>query len=374
MFNSWREVVRMRVGVVGASGYAGAELVRLLAAHPQARLTYLAADTSAGRNLAEVYSHLRGICDLPLEAYSPEQVAASADAVFVALPSGRSGAVATELANRGLRVIDLSGDHRLPGPVYEAWYGKPAPAAPAQPPVYGLPELFPETIAGARLIANPGCYPTAALLALGPAVRCGLVEPRGIVFDGKSGVSGAGRGLSLGTHFGEVNENCRAYKVGAHQHTPEIEAGLTAAAGLGGRAGSEGGAADGAGGRSAEGGLAVTFTAHLVPMTRGILMTAYAMLRPGVAAAAVRAAYEEQYLGRPFVRLLRSGRWPETKAVLGSNYCDVAVHVDERTGRLVAIAAIDNLVKGAAGQALQNLNLLAGWPETAGLTAAPLYP
>lgn len=340
---------------MGASGYAGVELVRLLARHPEANLTYLAADASAGRALEEVYPHLRGICGLPLEAYCPDRAAASADAVFVALPAGRSGAVATELLGRGLRVVDLSGDYRLPGPVYEAWYGKPAPPPPPLRHAYGLPELFPDAVAGARLVANPGCYPTAALLALGPALRGRLVEPGGIIVDGKSGVSGAGRGVSLDTHFGELNEDCRAYKVDAHQHTPEIEAGLAAVAGT-------------------ESGIIISFTPHLVPMTRGILVTAYAALRPGVDVASVRGIYAEHYRGRRFVRLLPEGSWPRTKSVMGSNYCDIAVHIDARAGRLVALAAIDNLVKGAAGQAVQNLNLMAGWAEDAGLDGIPLYP
>ncbi len=343
----------MRVGVVGASGYAGAEVVRHLLRHPRVALSYLAADTMAGRELPDVYPHLRGLCSLPLEAYSVERAAAAAELVLVALPAGRSGQVAAELLERGLRVIDLSGDYRLPADVYEGWYGKPAPPAAPVPPVYGLPEVFGEFLAGARLVANPGCYPTAALLALAPALEAGLSDSDGLVVDAKSGVSGAGRAASLETHFSEVNENCRAYKVGRHQHTPEIEAVLAAVAGRP---------------------LVISFTPHLIPMTRGILVTAYAQLKPGVNAPAVLRAYELFYQGRPFVRLLPEGHWPQTKAVLGSNYCDLALHVDSRTGRLVALAAIDNLVKGAAGQAVQNLNLMAGWPEDEGLQQVPLYP
>lgn len=339
--------------MVGASGYSGIEAVRHLVRHPRARLTYLAADTAAGKDLDDVYPHLRGLCPLPLEPYQAGRAADAAEAVLVALPAGRSGQVAAELVQQGLRVIDLSGDHRLPTDLYERWYARPAPPPPPSPPVYGLPEVFGEQLPEARLVANPGCYPTAALLALTPALKAGLASPEGLVIDAKSGVSGAGRGASLDTHFGEVNENCRPYKVGVHQHTPEIEAGLASATASP---------------------VIVSFTPHLVPMTRGILVTAYALLEPGVNEADVRGAYEAFYRGKPFVRLLPAGSWPQTKAVLGSNYCDLALHVDERTGRLVALAALDNLVKGAAGQAVQNLNRMAGWPEDEGLLHIPLYP
>lgn len=343
----------MRVGVVGASGYSGIEIVRHLLRHPRVALAYLASDASAGRDLDDLYPHLRGLCSCALEPYSADSAAAAADVALVALPAGRSGQAAAELIERGLRVIDLSGDYRLPADVYERWYGRAAPPNPAVPPVYGLPEASAQSVRDARLVANPGCYPTAALLALLPAVKAGLVARDGIVIDAKSGVSGAGRSASLDTHFSEVNENCRPYKVGVHQHTPEIEAVLGAAAGSP---------------------VVVSFTPHLIPMTRGILATAYAQLAPGVDEADVRGAYETFYRGKPFVRLLPAGAWPQTKAVLGSNYCDLALHVDERTRRLVALAALDNLVKGAAGQAVQNLNLMAGWPEDEGLRQVPLYP
>lgn len=353
----------MRVGVIGASGYAGVELVRLLLRHPWAKLTYLAADSTAGQDLAGVYPHLQSLCSLSLEVYSADRATAAADVALVALPAGRSGPVVAELLERGLRVIDLGGDYRLPGPIYEQWYHQPAPPSAVQAQaVYGLPEVFGHLVAEARLVANPGCYPTAALLALVPALQHGLVETAGIIIDAKSGVSGAGRGASLGTAFSEVNENCKAYKVGTHQHTPEIEAGLAAVTDTKDHsvvAGSP---------------LAVTFTAHLIPMTRGILSTAYAVAKPGVDEGALREAYADFFRDAPFVRLLPPGQWPQTKAVLGSNLCDVALHVDTRAGRMVAMAAIDNLVKGAAGQAVQNLNRMAGWAEAAGLDQIPLYP
>ncbi|MBX6394579.1 MAG: N-acetyl-gamma-glutamyl-phosphate reductase, partial [Alicyclobacillaceae bacterium] len=244
-----------------------------------------------------------------------------------------------------------------PGDLYREWYKKdPPPARWQQEAVYGLTEWNREGIAGADFVSNPGCYPTASLLALLPAVRAGAVESRSLLIDAKSGVTGAGRGLSLGTHFAEVTENFKAYKVTVHQHTPEIEYHLS---GIGGRP------------------ALVSFTAHLVPMNRGILVTAYGTLTPEwreAGPADLWKVYEETYAGAPFVRVRPVGEWPQTKEVQGTNFCDIGVTIEARTGRMIAVSVIDNLVKGAAGQAVQNLNVMMGWPEDTGLSLVPLYP
>jgi N-acetyl-gamma-glutamyl-phosphate reductase len=252
-------------------------------------------------------------------------------------------------------VIDLSGDFRLcSGEVYRRWY-KHEPAADEWlgQAVYGLAEWNGEQVATAQLVANPGCYPTATLLALLPLAKTGWVHPRSWIVDAKSGVSGAGRGVSLGVHFSEVNESIGAYKVAIHQHTPEIEQELTRQSGVE---------------------TIVQFTPHLVPMTRGILITAYGQLETSVSLEQLQELYVSTYADKPFVRVRKPGSHPRTKEVYGSNYCDIALHLDERTGRVIILAVIDNMVKGAAGQAVQNLNTMFGWAETTGLPLVPLYP
>lgn len=347
----------IRVGVAGATGYTGIELVRILSRHPGVRLVAGTSEQYQGRALEEVFPHLGGGVGLPaLEPLDPGRLAAACDAVFLALPHGVAGSVVPALLAGGVRVIDLGADFRLRDPeAYRTWYAhEPAPAALLEEAVYGLPELYRQRIPGARLVANPGCYPTSCALAAAPLLRAGLVETRGIVFDSKSGVSGAGRGVSLGVHFSEVNENLKAYSVaGAHRHTPEIEQTLSDLAGEPVR---------------------VTFTPHLVPMTRGILTTAYFQLREEASRERVWEVFREFYRGEPFVRVRPPGSLPQTKEVWGSNRCDIGVEVDARTGRVVVVAAIDNLVKGASGQAVQNLNLLFGLDETLGLEALPVYP
>ncbi|MDI3328710.1 MAG: N-acetyl-gamma-glutamyl-phosphate reductase [Alicyclobacillaceae bacterium] len=347
----------VRVAVVGATGYAGVEAVRLLARHPEVSLVAVTSDSYAGRPISEVYPHLRGWVDLVLEAYDADRLAEAAEVVFLALPAGLSTECAPALRERGRKVIDLGGDFRIPGNLYREWYKKdPPPARWQEEAVYGLTEWAREAVAGADFVSNPGCYPTATLLGLVPAVRAGVVDPGSLVIDAKSGVTGAGRGLSLGSHFSEVYENFKAYKVGVHQHTPEIEYHLGVF-----------------GGREAR----VSFTAHLVPMNRGILVTAYGNLMPewrNAATEDVVQLYREVYAGAPFVRVRPAGEWPQTKEVRGTNLCDIGLAVEGRTGRLIVVSVIDNLVKGAAGQAVQNLNVMMGWPEDAGLAAVPLYP
>ncbi len=346
----------VRVSVIGASGYGGAEAVRLLVTHPEVRLAHVTADTQRDQPLAALYPNLRGFVDLVTEPLDPVAIGKDSDLVIVSLPSGKSMEVVPELLERGARVIDVAADFRLKDPAqYPTWY-KVTHTAPRYlaEAVYGLPELHRDAIRTARLVANPGCYPAAALIALAPLVRAHDVKPEGIVIDAKTGVSGAGRGSRSGGYaFADTNEDVRAYSVPGHNHTAEIEQELTAQAGRQVR---------------------VTFVPHLIPITRGILVTAYAPLARALGTEEALAAYREAYAAEPFVRVLPAETLPQTKATAGSNYCDVAVRIDSRSGMAVAIAAIDNLGKGAAGQAVQNLNLMLGFPETTGLRVPALYP
>jgi len=347
---------RINVAVVGATGYTGGELLRLLAGHPRVAVTVVTSEQSAGKPLSDVFPFLAGFYSLALTAFDAEKTAAQVDLAFVALPAGTAMEAVAGLVAHGCRVVDLSPDYRLmDAAVYRRWYGHPHryPDVLAKA-VYGLPELHRSRIARARVIANPGCYPTAALLAVAPFAKKGWLR-RGapLIVDAKSGVSGAGRGASLPYHFPEANEGVTAYKVGHHRHQPEMTQELA---------------------RMAKTASTVVFTPHLIPMTRGIFCTAYLELRESVepeeAVAAMRACYRDA----PFIRVLEPGESPHTKAVWGSNWCDVGVAVLRESRRAVAMAAIDNLVKGAAGQAIQNMNLMCGYPETLGLTAPPVFP
>jgi N-acetyl-gamma-glutamyl-phosphate reductase len=343
----------VRVSIIGASGYGGGELVRLLAAHPHARLAHLTAESRTGEPYGDVFPNLRGVVAHLTEDADLAAIAADSDVVFFALPNGVPMTMAPRLGPR-VKMVDLGADFRFRDPAtYAAWY-KAEHAAPAllAEAVYGQPELHREAIRAARIVANPGCYPTAVLIAAAPFVRAGVLAHNGVVVDAKSGVSGAGRGASPGTHFSEVNENVRPYSVAAHRHQPEIEQEIAALA-----------AAP----------VTVTFVPHLIPMTRGILATVYLRLAHGLTAAEAEGLLLEAYAHEPFVRVLPGGL-PQTKATYGSNYCDVAVRVDARARLLIVMAALDNLVKGASGQAIQNMNLMCGLPERTGLEGAPLYP
>ncbi len=353
---------RVRVAIVGASGYTGAELCRLLLGHPRVELAVVMAKRAAGQRLADVFPHLRGVVDLPVEAFDADQVAARAAVAFAALPHGESAAVVAALRARGITTLDLSADFRLhDAATWATWYGAgdhPAhPAAALLPQaVYGLPERHRAALRGAGLVAVPGCYPTATILAIAPLLAAGLVSPAGLVVDAKSGASGAGRSPGLATHLPEAAEGVRAYKPGGtHRHTPEIEQELALASG--------------------HAALALTFTPHLLPMSRGILTCVYAApTEPARPAAAYREALIAAYAGEPFVEVLPEGALPDTAHVRGSNRAHVQVVVDARARRVLALAAIDNLVKGASGQAVQCLNAVLGWPETLGLTGAPVFP
>jgi len=345
---------KVRVAIAGATGYGGVELVRTLSCHPGVELTYLSSETYAGQEIADVYTHLP--LGLPTLQPLTAEAAAQAAAVFLGLPHGKAVEHAPVLLAAGCKVFDLSADFRLADPAaYPAWYGweHQAPELLKQA-VYGLPELHREELRGARLVACAGCYPTGALLALAPALRAGLIQSEGIVVDAKSGVSGAGRtSLKLEFHFPEANEDCCAYKVAGHQHTPEIEQEASRLAGAP---------------------VTLTFTPHLAPMTRGILVTAYGRLVGKTDTAAALQAYRDFYRGERFVRVLGEGALPHTRSVAGSNYAQVSVRVDGRTGILVMISAIDNLGKGQATQAVQCFNLACGFPEETALERPGYYP
>lgn len=346
----------INIGVIGATGYTGIELVRLLHRHPQVKLTYLTSETYVGKGLPEVYPHLH-TPELSLQKLDVDIAKEVCDLVFIALPHGHAIAVTEAFLQAGKKVIDLGADFRLKkAEAYTKWYGLPSAKdnllAEAH---YGLPEISKKTdYPHYSLIANPGCYPTAAILGVAPLLAHQLISLEHCILDGKSGVSGAGRGLSLNTHYCEVSENFKAYGVGGtHRHTPEIEQAFSA---LTGEA------------------CAIDFTPHLVPMVRGLFMTGYYKLHQNISLADIHARYEEFYAQAPFVRLLPSHHLPETKQVKGTNFCDIAVRLNERTGTVIVTSVIDNLIKGASGQAIQNMNLMHGWHETLGLEMPAIYP
>ncbi len=337
----------LQAAIIGGSGYSGAELLRLLAGRTDLRVVRVTGAKAAGQRVDALYPDLAGRVDLVFEEFRPG-LAEGADVVFVALPSGEGMAVVPLLREKGVRVIDLGGDFRLQAAEeYRQYYGRPhtAPELLGEA-VYGLPELNREKIAKASLVANPGCYPTGAILALLPALRHGVVDPEGIVINSLSGISGAGRSSAVEMSFSELNENVRAYKIGVHQHTPEIESVLRASTGRD---------------------VSVSFVPHLIPVTRGIYTTAHARLAMSLSDSDAVALYESFYSGMPFVRVKR--QIPQILSVVRTNFCDVYVSVQPRTRHLVVVSVIDNLVKGAAGQALQNMNIMFGLPETTGLGA-----
>ena len=344
----------IRVGLVGVTGYTGMELARLLTGHPNMKLTAATSRTEAGKRLGDLYPFLNGLpgADVILIEPEPELIAKECDLAFLAVPHTAATEMAAALVERGLKVVDLSADFRLKSAeTYEQWYKVEHKRPDLLPEaVYGLPELYASDIAKARLVANPGCYPTSIALGLAPALRDGLVEAEGIVCDSKSGTTGAGRKTTQGTHFPECNEAFSAYKVAAHRHTPEIEQTLSKIAG-----------------RAAT----VTFVPHLLPVNRGILSTIYARMKPGVTLDGVRTAYEQAYRDERFVRVLPAGVGVDIRHVKCSNYCDIQLYADEHTGLLIVTSVIDNMVKGAAGQAIQNMNILFGLPEETGIDMIP---
>jgi N-acetyl-gamma-glutamyl-phosphate reductase len=352
----------VRAQIVGATGYGGVGMVELVLRHPEIRLTSLLAVSDVGKPLSAFYPHLRGYCDQIVEEATPERVGQDADLVIFSTPDRVGMSYANRLVDRGLRVLDYSGDFRFETPALYEWYASAHPSVGGKPhlapelfdrSVYGIPELHRARIREAKVVGNPGCFAVAMILSLLPAIKAGLIDPRSIVSDGKTGISGAGKKPTATNHYPERNESVTPYRVASHQHVYETVAALEEVAGEK---------------------VGITFVPHLVPITRGIITTSYATLREDVPAAKVQAIYEECFAGEPFVRVLPLGLMPGPKAVAGSNLCDVSVAVDAENGRLVMVGSIDNLMKGQAGVALQNINIMFGFPETTGLDRSPIYP
>lgn len=344
----------MKVGIVGASGYTGVELARILSGHSGVELTAATSRQHKGRPLADVYPNLKGFTDIICEDVEITALVDRAELFFTAVPHKTAMDIVPSLLAAGKKVIDLSADFRISDArVYEEWYQPHTAPEYLKEAVYGLPELYREKIRGARLLANPGCYPTSVILGLAPLLKAGVIDPDTIVADSKSGVSGAGRAAQVGALFCEVTEGFHAYKVGEHRHTPEMEQEISL---LCGRP------------------VKITFTPHLVPMSRGMLSTIYAKLVKPISEEDIKHLYNNAYDSEMFVRLTDSGVFPATRFVRGSNFCDIGFKIDERTGRIIVLSAIDNLVKGAAGQAVQNMNIMCGFPEDTGLKIVPLFP
>ncbi|MBE6073100.1 MAG: N-acetyl-gamma-glutamyl-phosphate reductase [Selenomonas ruminantium] len=344
----------MKVSVLGATGYAGAELLRILYNHPEAEVVHITSESHTGECISDLYPHLRGLYDMKLESMKEiGRIGADSDFVFIGLPHGHAMEVGRALAGMPVRIIDLGADYRFTDTsVYEAWYHVPH-THPEAERVYGLAELYREKIREAKIIGNAGCFTTASILALAPLAKQHLIDVNTIIIDAKSGVSGAGRSAKQPNHFPELYDNFRAYNVAKHRHTPEIEQAITDLSGEQ---------------------TVLNFTPHLVPMSRGILSTCYATLKDGVQPDLVDAAFEKLYGKEYFIRLLGRSAYPATKDVRGSNFCDIAWHIDERTQRVIVLSVIDNLVKGAAGQAVQNFNIACGFEEKLGLDNVPMYP
>lgn len=343
----------LKVGIVGATGYGGLELIRFLHNHSAVEQIELFTSSEEGVIFSSKFGHLVQIADIPLQKIDHD-ILAQYDVVFASTPSGVTSELLPPLVGKGPKLIDLSGDFRLKDPTsYETWYGKKAaPFTSIQQSVYGLTEWNTEAIRQATLIANPGCYPTAVLLSLLPLLKEQLIDPNFLVIDAKSGISGAGNKPSQTTHFSEANENFSIYKMNTHQHIPEIEQAISMFAHVD---------------------TTITFNTHLVPMTRGILATTYAPVLPGITEAHLVACLQTAYEKHPFVRIVTDSNSLATNRVKGSNYCDILVKVDSRTNRATIVSVIDNLVKGAAGQAIQNMNVQFDLPQTTGLDVVPFF-
>ena len=345
--------INMKVGIIGATGYGGLELVRFLYNHKEVEKIELFTSSEEGTSFSAKFPHLADMYNQPLQKIDYD-VLSGFDVVFASTPSGVSSGLFPPLVNRGPKLIDLSGDFRLKDPAsYEKWYKKtPAQQEVIEASVYGLTEWNEEAIKDAALIANPGCYPTAVLLSLLPLIKERCIDPGFLVIDAKSGISGAGNKPSQTTHYSEANESFSIYKINEHQHIPEIEQAISMFAGVETK---------------------ISFNTHLVPMTRGILATSYAQVMPGITQGHLTDCLKEAYKDHPFVRVVEEASSVGTNRVKGSNYCDVFAKLDERTGRATIVGVIDNLVKGAAGQAIQNMNVQMNLPQTTGLQVVPLF-
>lgn len=344
----------IKVAIYGGSGYTGQELLRILLRHPNVEIVTVTSRRYANVPVSDVYPAFLGLTDLAFTDANVNNLSESCDLIFLCLPHGVSMETVPDFMKTGLRIIDLSADFRLQDmPTYEHWYGPHTASEFFGKAVYGIPELYAADIERANLVANPGCYPTSVILALAPLLKSGWINVNSIVIDSKSGVSGAGREPQIATLFCEVDEGFKAYKVAQHRHTPEIEQELS---------------------RLAGDGVKITFTPHLLPINRGILSTIYASLEENVSVNDINQLYRSFYIGKPFIRICKTGAFPNISSIRGSNFCDIGIAVDKRTNRAIIISAIDNLVKGAAGQAVQNMNLMFGLNEDAGLNTVPLYP
>ena len=347
---------RLRVGIIGASGYGGVQLVRLLKDHPQIEVVYLGGESSAGKLFSDIYPHLAHCIDLKIEAIDLDIIAERCQVVFLSLPNGLACEMAPKLLEKGCKVLDLSADYRFSNlETYSSWYGvERSDQQVATTAVYGLPELYRDRIANAQLVGCPGCYPTASLLALSPLLKQGLIQPESAIIDAKSGTSGGGRQAKTNLLLAEADNSLAAYGVAHHRHTPEIEQICSELAGHE---------------------VMIQFTPHLIPMARGILATVYATLRdPGLVRDDFITIYQAFYRSSPCVKILPSGTYPQTKWAAGTNLCYIGIEVDRRTDRVIVMSAIDNLIKGQAGQAVQCLNLMMGWEETLGLPQLAFYP
>ncbi|MBA3993662.1 MAG: N-acetyl-gamma-glutamyl-phosphate reductase [Cyanobacteria bacterium DS2.3.42] len=348
-----------KVAVIGATGYTGQELIRILVQHPEVKVHSAVSSSKGGKPFASVYPSFSKTADFTCSSDSIEAISTEVDLIFIALPHGLAAKMVNQDVLDKCAVVDLGADFRLKNAGdYDEWYDftHPNPAL-LEFAAYGLPELNREKIKSAKLIANPGCYATCSILSLAPLLSAGLVDESTVIVDAKSGVSGAGRSLSLGVHFNECNESIKAYKLGTHRHTPEIEQALHP---------------------YSDKSLAISFTPHLVPMNRGILCTSYGSLKKKMTEKELFDLYSEFYEDEQFIRIFdpqsEEYQYPETRWVKGSNYCDIGLSIDKRTNRAIIVGALDNLVKGAAGQAVQNMNIHFGWQESTGLNHAPIFP
>ncbi|WP_204954223.1 N-acetyl-gamma-glutamyl-phosphate reductase [Metabacillus crassostreae] len=345
----------MKVGIVGATGYGGVELYRILSNHPHVDECILYSSSEMDVPYTHSFPHLNNLSDHRLKNIEVEEIKKNVDVLFLATPPGVSSKLSPQFIGSNVKIIDLSGDLRLKQKsVYEQWYKRECVEEEIlEGAVYGLSELNKVDIANAQLLANPGCFPTATILGLAPVVKQKLIDEKSIIVDAKTGVSGAGRNASQATHYSEVNENVKIYKVHEHQHIPEIEQALH---------------------NLNQSISVISFNTHLMPMTRGIMATIYASLTESTTTEKLLDLYNDFYSDSPFVRIRKDNEFPSTREVYGSNFCDIGLKVDERTGRITIVAVIDNLMKGAAGQAVQNFNIMNGFEETTGLYFAPIYP
>lgn len=345
----------IKIGVIGATGYAGSELVRLLSGHKHSKIINYVSKSYVSKNFSDIYMNFRNVNDAICEELDIEELAKNCDVIFIALPHGLAANMITENVLSNAKVIDLGADYRIKDvSVYEKWYGVTHNSTQfIEEAVYGLCEINKDLVKNARLVANPGCYTTCSILSLYPLLKEKIIDEKSIIIDAKSGVTGAGRAVDLSTLYCEVNENMKAYKIASHRHTPEIEEQLGLAFGDD---------------------LKLTFTPHLTPMNRGILATSYATLNEKLSYDEIKAVYDKYYGDKFFIRQTNEGVFPETKWVKGSNFFDYGFTVDERTNRIIVVGAIDNLIKGAAGQAVQNMNIMFGFDETEGIDDVPIFP